>query len=41
MEKSLENDLSAPIKDIKLKFGTQPFLTMINKFLKCGQNYRW
>ena len=33
-EKSLESDISAPSKDMKVRFGTKPFLTMRNNYKK-------
>ena len=38
MGNSLESDFSVPIKDAKLKFGTQPFLTTGNICEKFHQN---
>ena len=40
MTKSIESDFSAPIKDIKLKFGIQSFLAMRNKLMNHGKYHR-
>ena len=39
MGKSLQSDFSAPVKDIKLKFGRYPLLAIRHKLIECGQNY--
>ena len=41
MGKSLESDISAPNKDMRVKFGTKLFLTNRNKCGKFYQNWRY
>ena len=36
MGKSLESDILAPSKNMKVKFGTKPFLTMRSNYKKDG-----
>ena len=36
--KSVESDILAPNKDMKVKFGTKPFLSMRTNCKKDGQN---